>query len=260
MANVAVVGAQWGDEGKGKATDLLGSRVDYVVRYQGGNNAGHTVVIGDRKFALHLLPSGILTPDVTPVIGNGVVIDPGVLFQEIAGLESQGIDTSRDKTWAQLVDHMLSHYVEPTLIAPTFIVDYPAEVSPLARRNDAHPEVTDRFELYIAGRELANGFSELNDPEDQEARFDAQVAQKEAGDEEDVLALPRSLKVSELMEDELILALPLVPLHSVCPVPLPYLESSETQASTHITADDSAATADKPNPFAVLAQLKKKGK
>jgi adenylosuccinate synthase len=89
-----LVGAQWGDEGKGKATDLLGSRVDYCVRYQGGNNAGHTVVIGDKKFALHLLPSGILTPEVTPVIGNGVVIDVGVLFEEIDGLEAQGINTS----------------------------------------------------------------------------------------------------------------------------------------------------------------------
>ena len=95
MPAVVLVGAQWGDEGKGKATDLLGGRVDYVVRYQGGNNAGHTVVIGDKKFALHLLPSGILTPEVTPVIGNGVVIDPGVLFKEIEGLESQGIDTSK---------------------------------------------------------------------------------------------------------------------------------------------------------------------
>jgi adenylosuccinate synthase len=89
-----LVGAQWGDEGKGKATDLLGSRVDYCVRYQGGNNAGHTVVIGDRKFALHLLPSGILTPEVIPVIGNGVVIDVAVLFEEIDGLEAQGINTS----------------------------------------------------------------------------------------------------------------------------------------------------------------------
>ena len=94
MPAVVLVGAQWGDEGKGKATDLLGSRVDYCVRYQGGNNAGHTVVIGDKKFALHLLPSGILTPEVTPVIGNGVVIDVGVLFEEIVGLEAQGIDTS----------------------------------------------------------------------------------------------------------------------------------------------------------------------
>jgi len=95
MPAVVLVGAQWGDEGKGKATDLLGSRVDYCVRYQGGNNAGHTVVIGEKKFALHLLPSGILTPEVTPVIGNGVVIDVAVLFEEIDGLESQGIDTSR---------------------------------------------------------------------------------------------------------------------------------------------------------------------
>lgn len=95
MPAVVLVGAQWGDEGKGKATDLLGGRVDYVVRYQGGNNAGHTVVIGDKKYALHLLPSGILTPEVTPVIGNGVVIDAGVLFKEIDGLESQGIDTSK---------------------------------------------------------------------------------------------------------------------------------------------------------------------
>jgi len=95
MPALILLGAQWGDEGKGKATDLLGGRVDYVVRYQGGNNAGHTVVIGDKKFALHLLPSGILTPEVTPVIGNGVVIDAGVLFKEIEGLESQGINTSK---------------------------------------------------------------------------------------------------------------------------------------------------------------------
>src|SRR6266704_425147 len=70
MPAVVVVGAQWGDEGKGKATDLLGDRVDYVVRYQGGNNAGHTVVIGDESYALHLLPSGVLSPHVVPVIGN----------------------------------------------------------------------------------------------------------------------------------------------------------------------------------------------
>lgn len=95
MPAIILVGAQWGDEGKGKATDLLGGRVDYVVRYQGGNNAGHTVVIGDQKFALHLLPSGILTPEVTPVIGNGVVIDPAVLLAEMAGLNARGVDTSK---------------------------------------------------------------------------------------------------------------------------------------------------------------------
>ena len=95
MPAIVLLGSQWGDEGKGKATDLLGDRVDYVVRYQGGNNAGHTVVIGDKKFALHLLPSGILTPEVIPVIANGVVIDPAVLLAEIAGLNDRGIDTSK---------------------------------------------------------------------------------------------------------------------------------------------------------------------
>jgi adenylosuccinate synthase len=97
MPAIVLLGAQWGDEGKGKATDLLGDRVDYVVRYQGGNNAGHTVVIGDQRYALHLLPSGILSPNVIPVIGNGVVIDPAVLLTEIKGLNERGIDTSKLK-------------------------------------------------------------------------------------------------------------------------------------------------------------------
>jgi len=97
MPAVVLLGAQWGDEGKGKATDLLSDRVDYVVRYQGGNNAGHTVVIGDQKYALHLLPSGILSPNVVPVIGNGVVIDPAVLLDEIKGLNERGINTSKLK-------------------------------------------------------------------------------------------------------------------------------------------------------------------
>ena len=97
MPAVVLLGAQWGDEGKGKATDLLGEAVDYVVRYQGGNNAGHTVVIKDQKYALHLLPSGILSPNVVPVIGNGVVIDPAVLLEEIRGLNERGINTSKLK-------------------------------------------------------------------------------------------------------------------------------------------------------------------
>ncbi|MHB1489693.1 adenylosuccinate synthetase [mine drainage metagenome] len=95
MPAVVVVGAQWGDEGKGKATDQLGAQVDYVVKFNGGNNAGHTVVIDGEKYALHLLPSGILSPGVTPVIGNGVVIDLEVLFQEIDALVSRGVDVSR---------------------------------------------------------------------------------------------------------------------------------------------------------------------
>jgi adenylosuccinate synthase len=97
MPGIVIIGVQWGDEGKGKATDLLGERTEWVVKFNGGNNAGHTVVIGDEKYALHLLPSGILSPGVTPVIGNGVVVDLEVLFQEIEALESRGIDTSKLK-------------------------------------------------------------------------------------------------------------------------------------------------------------------
>lgn len=95
MPSIVIVGAQWGDEGKGKATDTLGHRVDYVVKFNGGNNAGHTVVIGDEKYALHLLPSGILTPGCVPVIGNGVVVDLSVLFSELTVLTERGVDTSR---------------------------------------------------------------------------------------------------------------------------------------------------------------------
>jgi adenylosuccinate synthase len=87
-----IVGAQWGDEGKGKATDLLADTTDLVVRYQGGNNAGHTVIVGDAVFKLHLIPSGILYPHVTPVIADGVVVDPKVLLQELDGLEAKGLD------------------------------------------------------------------------------------------------------------------------------------------------------------------------
>ena len=113
MPAVVLVGAQWGDEGKGKATDLLGSRVDYVVKFNGGNNAGHTVVIQQpdgtsEKYALHLLPSGILTPGVTPVIGNGVVIDLTVLFEEIDGLNARGVDTSLLKVSANA--HVIADY------------------------------------------------------------------------------------------------------------------------------------------------------
>lgn len=97
MPSVIVLGAQWGDEGKGKASDQLGTAVDYVVKFNGGNNAGHTVVVNGEKFALHLLPAGILSPNCTPVIGNGVVVDLHVLFEEIADLESRGVDTSRLK-------------------------------------------------------------------------------------------------------------------------------------------------------------------
>ena len=108
MSGVVIIGAQWGDEGKGKATDLLGSRVDYVVKFNGGNNAGHTVVIGDQKFALHLLPSGILTPGVIPVIGNGVVVDPVVLLEEIEYLKEKGV--SADNLRISSSAHVLMPY------------------------------------------------------------------------------------------------------------------------------------------------------
>ncbi|MCI1962528.1 MAG: adenylosuccinate synthase [Ancrocorticia sp.] len=108
MPAVIVLGAQWGDEGKGKATDQLGSHADYVVKYNGGNNAGHTVVVGDEKFALHLLPSGILSPNCVPFIGNGVVVDLEVLFQEIEALESRGVDTSRLRISASA--HIITSY------------------------------------------------------------------------------------------------------------------------------------------------------
>src|SRR3954467_9832774 len=95
MPGIVLVGAQWGDEGKGKATDLLGERVDYVVKFNGGNNAGHTVVVGDQTYALHLLPSGIIPPRAVPALGNGVVVDLGVLFGEIDAITARGIDCSR---------------------------------------------------------------------------------------------------------------------------------------------------------------------
>ncbi|MBO8125713.1 MAG: adenylosuccinate synthase [Firmicutes bacterium] len=94
MPAVVIVGAQWGDEGKGKITDLLAQDAEYIVRYQGGNNAGHTVVVGDETFKLHLIPSGILYSDKVCLIGNGVVIDPEVLLEELTSLEKRGISTA----------------------------------------------------------------------------------------------------------------------------------------------------------------------
>ncbi|MFZ5641215.1 MAG: adenylosuccinate synthase [Bacillota bacterium] len=93
MPSVVLIGAQWGDEGKGKVTDFLAEKADIVVRYQGGNNAGHTVVVGDEEFKLHLIPSGILYPDKICIIGNGVVIDPAVLLEELKYLTGRGVKT-----------------------------------------------------------------------------------------------------------------------------------------------------------------------
>ncbi len=97
MSTVVLIGAQWGDEGKGKVTDFLAKKADVVVRYMGGNNAGHTVVVDDREYKLHLIPSGILYPGKTCIIGNGVVIDPAVLLSELEVLEKRGISTANLK-------------------------------------------------------------------------------------------------------------------------------------------------------------------
>ena len=95
MPGIVLVGTQWGDEGKGKVTDLLAEHTDLVVRYQGGNNAGHTIVVEDQRYALHLVPTGVLYPHCTPVIGPGVVVNPEVLLEEMDTLEQRGVDVSR---------------------------------------------------------------------------------------------------------------------------------------------------------------------
>ena len=97
MSGTVIVGTQWGDEGKGRFTDYLAQESDLVVRYQGGHNAGHRIVVGDEVFALQLVPSGVLYPHVTAIIGNGVVVDPAVLIEELDMLEGKGVDTSRVK-------------------------------------------------------------------------------------------------------------------------------------------------------------------
>jgi adenylosuccinate synthase len=128
VPGIVVVGAQWGDEGKGKATDQLGDRVDYCVRYSGGNNAGHTIVVGGERYALHLLPSGILNPNCIPVIGNGVVVDLDVLFGEISGLAARGVDASHMiissnahiiATYHQVIDKVTERFLGKAKIGTT---------------------------------------------------------------------------------------------------------------------------------------------
>ena len=101
MPVTVVVGTQWGDEGKAKIIDLLAKDHSHVVRYQGGHNAGHTVVVGTEKYALQLIPSGVLYPHVTPVVGNGVVVDPITLFAEIDKLESRGVSCAKLRVSSQ---------------------------------------------------------------------------------------------------------------------------------------------------------------
>jgi adenylosuccinate synthase len=128
MPVAVVVGTQWGDEGKAKVIDLLAAEHDYVVRYQGGHNAGHTVVVGDQRYALQLVPSGVLYEHVTPVIGNGVVVDLPTLFKEIDELEGRGVSCSRLRVsslaqlifpWHQSMDAALENLRGDTKIGTT---------------------------------------------------------------------------------------------------------------------------------------------
>ena len=108
MPSKLIMGTQWGDEGKGKITDLLAEDADLVVRFQGGNNAGHTIVIGDKVYKLHLVPSGILRSDVTSVIGNGLVIDPEILAKELAELAEQEVQMG--ELWISDRAHVIMPY------------------------------------------------------------------------------------------------------------------------------------------------------
>ena len=107
---IVVIGAQWGDEGKGKIVDLLAERFDIVARYQGGHNAGHSVQVGDRSFVLHLLPSGIVHPGKTCVLGNGMVIDPKAFFEEAERLMDQGIEVSPSRVKISSRAHLILPY------------------------------------------------------------------------------------------------------------------------------------------------------
>ena len=110
MSNMVIVGAQWGDEGKGKIVDLLSAKCDVIVRFQGGNNAGHTVIVGGEEYILHLIPSGILHSGKTCLIGNGVVLDPVVFCQEVEGLQKKGIDVSPNRLKISRKTHLIMPY------------------------------------------------------------------------------------------------------------------------------------------------------
>ena len=110
MSNIVVVGAQWGDEGKGKVVDLLTAKLDMVVRFQGGNNAGHTLVVDGKQFICHIIPSGILYEDKKCLIGNGLVVDPEVLLEEIESLEKTGISVSPERLSLSEKAHIIMPY------------------------------------------------------------------------------------------------------------------------------------------------------
>lgn len=179
MSNVIVLGTQWGDEGKGKVVDLLSERFDVVARFQGGNNAGHTIFIGPKKFVLKLIPSGILRPGVIAVMGNGVVIDLEALVQEIEGLEAVGIDVTR-------------HLRISNRAQVIFPFHRLAEKMSEARKNRTAIGTTSRgigpaYEDKIGRRGIR--IADLYDPECLRARYDAQV--------EDKLALAKTFDLED---------------------------------------------------------------
>jgi adenylosuccinate synthase len=155
MPATIVLGAQWGDEGKGRVTDLFSQQADFVVRYQGGNNAGHTIIVGEERFALSLIPSGVMYPHCTPVIGSGCVIDPKVLLDEIERIEGRGIDASRLRVssnahlimpYHRKLDAVMERYLGRNQIGTTKKGIGPAYTDKYARRGI---RVQDLFDVRI---------------------------------------------------------------------------------------------------------------
>jgi adenylosuccinate synthase len=182
MRNIIVLGAQWGDEGKGKIVDLFSDRFDIVVRYQGGHNAGHTVFIGDRKFVLKLVPSGILRPGKQAVIGNGVVIDPAALLAEIETLQAAGIDVTR-----HLAISNRAHVLLPVhRIMEKMSEARPGRVSIGTTSRGIGPCYEDK----IARRGIR--IAELLDRDTFRAKFDALMEEK--------IAIAKALEIYEEME------------------------------------------------------------
>jgi adenylosuccinate synthase len=194
MSNLIILGAQWGDEGKGKLVDILADRFDYIVRYQGGNNAGHTIWIGERKFVLRLVPSGILHPGKTAVIGNGLVVDPIGLFEEVEALNAAGIDAEKqlrisNRAHVLFPSHRIVEKISelgPTPIGTTLKGIGPCYEDKIGRRGIRMADLLDReyFQECVRGliddhrtRARAFGIEDEIDSDDIVARY-AEVAER----------------------------------------------------------------------------------
>ena len=147
MANTILVGAQWGDEGKGKIIDVLTEDADYVVRTQGGNNAGHTVFIGEKKYVLHLIPSGIIHPGKTCVLGNGMVIDPKAFFEEADRLSEQGLEVTPERVLVSSRAHLILPYHRA-------LDHYGHGIRPISMHSPGHVAATDEAvgRQHVAGK------------------------------------------------------------------------------------------------------------